>query len=152
MAAVTLWNVDLARRVFDADGDLYYGDEKHPKPFVELQTDKGVAAMTYLAAYLDLLFHNVLRPEQARLACKFAATAYRLLPQNVLVEENYAYGLPQIHEHPQLQMRLFTAIRGKFPHMTEDTYQSDMTTAKDQYNEQHTPVQKPVSQTGAPAK
>ena len=152
MAAVNLGKYGLARRVFDADGDLYYGDEKHIKPFVELQTDKGVAAMTYLAAYLDLLFHNVLSPEQARLACKYAATAYRLLPQNVLVERNYAYALQRISAHPQLQMRLFTAIRGKFPHMTEDTYQSDMTTAKDQYNEQHTPVQKPVSQVGAPAK
>ncbi len=152
MAAVNLGKYGLARRVFDADCDLYYGDEKHIKPFVELQTDKGVAAMTYLAACIDIQSHNVPNPAQARLACKYAATAYRLLPQNVLVEGYYAFALQQIHEHPQLQMRLFTAARGKGPTVTEDMYQTYMTTAKDQYNEQHTPVQKPVSQAGVPAK
>ena len=152
MAAVNLGKYRLARRVFDADCDPGYGDEKHIKPFVELQTDKGVAAMTYLAACIDIQSHNVPNPAQARLACKYAATAYRLLPQNVLVEGYYAFALQQIHEHPQLQMRLFTAARGKGPTVTEDMYQTYMTTAKDQYNEQHTPVQKPVSQAGVPAK
>lgn len=152
MSAVNLGKYALARLVFNADGDLYYGDEKHIKPFVELQTDKGVAAMTYLAACIDIQSHNVPNPAQARLACKYAATAYRLLPQNVLVEGYYAFALQKISAHPQLQMRLFTAIRGKFPTLTEDMYQTYMTTAKDQYNEQHMPVQKPVSQTGAPSK
>ncbi len=155
MAAVNLGKYGLARRVFDADGDLYYGDEKHVRPFVELQTDKGVAAMTYLAACIEL--QNEYIPSQpnmdkARLACKYAATAYRLLPQNVLVEGCYAFALQQIHEHPQLQMRLFTAARGKGPTVTEDMYQTYMTTAKDQYNEQHMPVQKPVSKAASPAK
>jgi tetratricopeptide (TPR) repeat protein len=79
MAAVNLGKYDLARRVFSADDDLYYGDEKHIKPFVELQTDKGVAAMTYLAACIEI--QNEYIPSQpnmdkARLACKYAATAY----------------------------------------------------------------------------
>ncbi len=152
MAAVNLGKYALARRVFDADGDLYYGDEKHIKPFVELQTDQGVAAMTYLAACIDIQSHNVPNPAQAKLACKYAATAYRLLPQNVLVEGTYAYALQKINANPQLQMRLFTAVRGKFPGMPEDMYQTDMITAKDQYNEQHAPVREPVSQTGTPAK
>ncbi len=75
MAAVNLGKYALARRVFDADGDLYYGDEKHVKPFVELQTDQGVAAMTYLAACIGIQSHNALNPAQAKLACKYAATA-----------------------------------------------------------------------------
>ncbi len=152
MAAVNLGKYALARRVFDADGDLYYGDEKHIKPFVELQTDQGVAAMTYLAASMYIQLHNASNPAPARLACKYAATAYRLLPQNVLVEGTYAYALQKINANPQLQMRLLTAVRGKDPTITEDMYQGYMTTAKDQYNEQHTPVQKPASQTGTPAK
>jgi hypothetical protein len=155
MAAVNLGKYDLARRVFSADDDLYYGDEKHIKPFVELQTDKGVAAMTYLAACIEI--QNEYIPSQpnmdkARLACKYAATAYRLLPQNVLVEGYYAFALQQIHEHPQLQMRLFTAARGKGPTVTEDMYQTYMTTAKYQYDVQHKPVQKAAEQTGTPAK
>ncbi len=155
MAAVNLGKYDLARHLFNADDDLYNGDEKHIKPFVELQTDRGVAAMTYLAACTEL--QNEYVPSQpnmdkARLACKYAATAYRLLPQNVLIEGNYAIALQQIRKHPQLQMRLFTAVRGKFPHMPEYIYQSYMATAKYQYDVQHKPVQKAAEQTGTPAK
>ena len=108
--------------------------------------------MTYLAACLDIQSQYVPNMTKARLACKYAATAYRLLPQNVLVEGFYAYALQRISAHPQLQMSLFTAVRGKFPHMTEDTYQTDMATAKYQYDVQHKPVQKAAEQSGTPAK